>query len=363
MKLVQSIAAKGVGYWCAAHDAQSRRLFVGGTDFQIHPYTLPAVAPLETGPLKGHSSYVTALAYLPASKQLVSGSLDKSLIWWKDGGEIVRRVDTGQRVNCVVAGTEGTILAAACGDGVGRLWDATTGELVRELRGGHPRTTHIGRLNTLYAIALSPDGKLAATGDRAGTIAIWDTPSGKMTRQISAKVFYSQAMQQGKLASEYEWGGVRCLHFLPDGKSIVAGGMGPADQNSAGIDGPMRLEIFDAATGKSTAAFQNNTHKGMLATLSIHRDTLFAGGGGGKAGDSGVGSLWQWNFKQRDKEGKFVVPVMQASEVVARAVVPSEDGKTLYVAGMLKDITAGRIEVWDVTGAMKTETPPATPPK
>jgi WD40 repeat protein len=359
MKLIESIAAKGTGYWCATQDAQGRRLFVGGTDFQIHTYTLSAVSPTETGTLKGHSSYVTALAYLPASKQLVSGSLDKSLIWWKDGAEAVRRVDAGQRINALVASVDGAFLAAACGDGVGRLWDANTGALIHVLGDGHPRTTDIGRLNTLYSIALCSDGKLAATGDRAGTIALWDTASAKRIRQISAKVFYSQALQQEKLASEYEWGGVRCLHFLPDGKWLVAGGMGAADQNSAGIDGPMRLEIFDVTTGKSVTAFQNNTHKGMLTTLSVHGDILFAGGGGGKAGDSGVGSLWEWNFKQRDKEGMAVAPAMQASEVVARAVVPSEDGKILYVAGMLKDVTAGRTEVWDLTSATKAETSPA----
>src|SRR5262249_50190655 len=144
-------------------------------------------------------------------------------------------------------------------------------------------------------------------------------------------------------------GGVKSLRFLPDGKSLVAGGMGPADQSSAGIDGPMRLEVFDLASGKSLAAFMNPAHKGMLATLSNHGETLFAGGGGGKAGDSGVGSLWQWPCMQRDKDGRHVAPLMQPCEIVAREVAPSADGKTLYVAGMLKDVTAGRIEVWDLT--------------
>jgi WD40 repeat protein len=363
VKLVKTIPAKGVGYWCAALDADGQQLFVGGTDFQIHTYTLPAVVRAEAKPLQGHSSYVTALAYLAKSKQLVSGSLDKNLIWWKAGAEMVRRVEVGQRINRLAVGPDGTLLAAACSDGIGRIWDANTGELVRALRDGHPRTTQIGRLNTLYSIAFSGDGKLTATGDRAGTITMWDPASGKKTHQISAKVFYSQAMQQDKLASEYEWGGVKCLRFLPDGKSLVAGGMGPADQNSAGIDGPMRLEVFEAATGNSVCVFQNATHKGMLTTLSGHGDILFAGGGGGKAGDSGVGSLWQWNFKERGKDGKPVAPLMQASEVVAREVLPSMDGKTLYIAGMLKDITSGCIEVWDLTSTLRPETPPITPKK
>jgi WD40 repeat protein len=363
MKLIKTIAAKGTGYCCAALDTGDQRLFVGGTDCQIHAYTLPAVEHATDKPLKGHSSYVTALTYLPASGHLVSGSFDRKLIWWKNGAELTRQVDVGHRINRIVASADGALIVAACGDGTGRIWEANTGRLLRELRDGHPRATRIGRLNTLYSIALSPDGKLTATGDRAGTIAIWDAARGQKTCQISANVFYSQALQQDKQASEYEWGGVRCLHFLPDSKSLIAGGMGPADQNSAGIDGPMRLEVFNVATGKSVTAFQNNAHKGMLTTLSVHGDTLFAGGGGGKAGDSGVGSLWRWRIQLPDKDGAAVAPLMQASEVVAREVVPSVDGKTLYVAGMLKDVTSGCIELWDLTDTAKPETAPVRPKK
>src|SRR5437868_14238514 len=136
MKLVKTIAATGVGYLCAALDTDGQRLFVGGTDFHIHTYTLPTITPAEAKPLKGHASYVTALAYLPASKQLVSGSLDKSLIWWRAGAEMVRKVDAGQRINRLVASMDGALIAAACGDGMGRSWEADTGKLIAVLRDG-----------------------------------------------------------------------------------------------------------------------------------------------------------------------------------------------------------------------------------
>ena len=83
--------------------------------------------------------------------------------------------------------------------------------------------------------------------------------------QAAASVFYSENFTLQKGNSEYEWGGVRALLYAPEDKVLVAGGMGPADKGSAGTDGPMRIEAFDTATGKSVAAFLPAGSKGMVA--------------------------------------------------------------------------------------------------
>jgi WD40 repeat protein len=356
MRLVKTVAKERTGFWCAALDAACQRLYAGGTDGAIHDYELPAVVPGKRGPFKGHDSYVTALAYVANQHMLVSGSWDQHLAWWNpaDAATRFRRTPAGARVNQLAASADGRFLAAACDDRVARLWDTASGTLLRELAGGHPPTTLIGRKNTLYAVAFSPDGAHLATGDRAGTICLWETATGKQLLRASGSAFYSQAASQARMASEYEWGGVRCLAFAPNGKMLLAGGMGPADQNSAGIDGLMRLEAFDTATGKSLAAFMN-VHKGMLTTMRFHPagDWVAAGGGGGKAGSSGVGSLWLWQPGQVGKDGKPVPPIMHASAVVIREMLFSPDGTSLLAVGMLNDVAAGRIEVWDLSGAKK----------
>jgi WD40 repeat protein len=353
LKLARTIATDKVGYWCAAVDAAGKRLFIGATDFTIHVHDLPAVTPAKLGPLKGHGSYVTALAYLPAAQTLVSGSFDKGLLWWKPGesAEPVRRVNAGARVNRLAASADSKLLTTAHDDLVGRIWDAATGKLVTELRDGHPLTTRIHRKNTLYAVAFSPDTRTVATGDRAGTVCLWETASGKRLHRLKADDFYSQAFYRDKQNSEYEWGGVRALAFAPDGKSVIAGGMGPADQNSAGTDGPMRLESFDVGTGKSQAASVPPGTKGLIMSMLFLPDNgwLVAGGGGGQNG-VGFGDLCFWQPGQIGKEGKPVAPVAHKSVSVIREVVLNSDGNSVIAVGMQKDLAAGRIEVWDLTG-------------
>jgi WD40 repeat protein len=59
----------------------------------------------------------------------------------------------------------GRLVLTASGDGVVRYWDATTLALVRALRWG------IGKL---HAVAVSPDGAVAAAGGDKGQVVVWD---------------------------------------------------------------------------------------------------------------------------------------------------------------------------------------------
>jgi WD40 repeat protein len=364
-KLIQTVALTDVGLWSGALDPAAKQLYVGTTDFSVHVHDLPGLQASKTGPLKGHGSYVTALIFLPASRALISGSFDKQLIWWKPtvSSRPVRQVDAGARVNGLAASRDGTLIAAAGSDLVGRLWDALTGKLLLRFEAGHPATTALGRHNTLYAVAFSPDGKQVATGDRAGTLCFWECASGKLQHKAAAPAFYSQAANQKTQASEYEWGGVRSLAYSPDGKTLVAGGMGPADQNSAGTDGAMRLEAFDVATGKSAAAFPIAGSKGMLMSMFFHPagEWLVAAGGGGQNG-IGFGGLCLWQYKLRDKANKPVPPLFHKSVCVLRDVVLGPDGSSVVAVGTLRDLTAGRIEVWDLSGKT-APSKPASPVK
>src|SRR5262249_23319520 len=113
-RLIKTVAKDKVGFLSAALDAANKRLYAGATDFTIHVYDLPAVQPGKIVPLKGHGSYVTALAYLTKPQVLVSGGFDKQLVWWKpsEGVKPVRQVQAGARINRLAASPDGALVAA-----------------------------------------------------------------------------------------------------------------------------------------------------------------------------------------------------------------------------------------------------------
>src|SRR5262249_48345332 len=76
-----------------------------------------------------------------------------------------------------------------------KLWDAETGEERKAFR-GHPDAYFM-------ALALSPDGKLVATGDCHNGVTLWDAAEGKELVTFSKDV-------------------VSALTFSPDGKHLAA---------------------------------------------------------------------------------------------------------------------------------------------
>jgi len=66
---------------------------------------------------------------------------------------------------------DGSLLAAAYGDGYVRLWNPATGQGV-----GAPLPAYAGRVAAATSLAFSPDGKLLATADGDGTVRLWRMP-------------------------------------------------------------------------------------------------------------------------------------------------------------------------------------------
>ena len=179
-------------------------------------------------------------------------------------GKEVRRVDTGR--NIVVApvlSADGTRAATVHDDNTASVWNLKTGKEFMHLDGagvlscaalspdGKTLAVVAGRTNALQlwdvrtgkrfptvpshtsavdSVALSPDGKYAATAARRGdpTARLWDTTTGKLVREFHGSD-----------------GGVTSVAFSPDGRLLLTAHHG--DRNGA--------QLWDVQTSGRVRAF------------------------------------------------------------------------------------------------------------
>lgn len=121
----------------AAADAQ---VVVAGGDNAIRLYALrsgpdaAAAEPLATW--EGHGQPVTSLATVgDEGQQVLSGSADGSLRLWQLGSGQQRQFDHGGPVAAIAVRPDGARFASTGPSGVVKLWDASNGNVIAELKG------------------------------------------------------------------------------------------------------------------------------------------------------------------------------------------------------------------------------------
>jgi WD40 repeat protein len=115
--------------------------------------------------------------------------------------ELVLQMGQSGKISHVGFSADGKrLLATSVVEGNSIVWDAETGNLLREFR----------IAKKLYSAALSPDGKSVLTG--ADPISLWDVASGKVIREF----------RTGKVFDDYfrPWR----VTFSPDGRSVLIAG-------------------------------------------------------------------------------------------------------------------------------------------
>lgn len=301
------------------------QIYCGSSDFSVYELDLEQAKP-EPKELVRHQSYVTGLAL--AGRMLVSGGYDGRLIWWDvDSRSQIRDVAAHSKwVRRVATTPDDKIVASVADDMVCRLWEVSTGRLIRELRGHAERTpTHFSSM--LYAVAISPDGQRIATGDKVGHIVIWDRDSGRSLATLEAPDLYTWDPVQ----RHHSIGGIRSLAFSPDGRFLAAGGSSRIG-NIDHLDALARVEIFDWQQGERTHLFTSDKHKGLVNRLCFHPrgDWLLAGGGGDKDGF----------FLFCDLAGKKLL-VQEKAPMAVHDLALGENAETIYAVGHRKVAVLG----------------------
>ncbi len=121
--------------------------------------TAPAAAWAE------HEDWIATVAYHPAGLLLASGD-HAGAILLQDAfsGEVERSLSAGSPVWSLAFNPSGTVLAAACGDGLIRLWHVETGDLLAAVE---------AHTAPVRSVAFSPDGGLLASAGDDGRVRLW----------------------------------------------------------------------------------------------------------------------------------------------------------------------------------------------
>ncbi len=262
--------------FCLVHQPGTGQVWFGSSDANVHHIDLDAEKPESaafTG--DGHSSYVTGLAR--AGDSLVSSSYDRHLCWWNPKTRaLTRKIPAHDKwIRTLAASPDGKTLASVADDMVCRLWDAQSGAMIRELRGHEPQTpNHYPSM--LFTCTFSPDGRILATADKVGRIVLWDVARGQPVTTLEAPTMYTWDPR----ARRHSIGGVRSLAFSPDGRILVAGGMGQVG-NIDHLGGKARIRAFDWSAGETLAEIETDKVKGLVEQLDWAPDAshLLAMGG------------------------------------------------------------------------------------
>jgi WD40 repeat protein len=280
--------------YCAAFSPDGKRLASGDTDTSVCLWDPMAGTRVQT--LRGHQHHVNAVKWSPDGRTLVSASSDTRVRLWPvggDGGDLLP-ADNAWASNYPSWSPDGKYLATGAHTAAhcARIWEASTGRLVRSLP-----------LEAGIAGAWSPDSKTLATAGWDGRVWLWDVARGEVRLRVQGSD---------------KW--VRVLAFSPDGKTLAAGGK---DQV---------VRLWDVATGRP------------LVTFSGHR-----------AGPEGVTTLaWSPDSEHlissgtddqvivwRAKDGAMRASWAHGSGPV-RIVAWSPDGKTVVAGG-----DDGLVRVWE----------------
>jgi len=184
---------------------------------------------------KGHSGWVTGVAFSSDGQRLASGSWDKTVKFWDvaTGQELSTVGSKMKEVQALALSRDGRWLAAENSSNTVTLWDAATSREIRTL----PNNKSLGALGStwVYSIAFSPDGRWLASGVDDKTVRLWDVATGNAVRDLTAlrrSVIYAA--------------------FSPDGHWIASG------------DDDKGIRIWDVSTGQE------------IRRLSGHKKPIYA---------------------------------------------------------------------------------------
>jgi WD40 repeat protein/serine/threonine protein kinase len=248
---------------------------------------------------------------------------------------------TGPDFHAVSFTLDGRMLASATADGSVRLWDVAARRPILSIEGFEPSVNSLaftpdGAILAIASdrirlwdvasrrqvaswkaagrdtfIALTPDGKLLASGGDSGPIKLWDIPSGH---------------ERGSLPGAGSWDWVA---FSPDGRTLAA-------------SNDTTVQLWDLATRQESAVLRGHTAHVLGLAFSPNGKMLAS------CGHDATIRLWDLATKQELKT------LQGQSSYWSVAFTP--DGKTLITGGMDSLIRLWDTATWQPVRALRGHT-------
>jgi WD40 repeat protein len=197
-------------------------------------------------------------------------------------------------------------LVAGGEDQVVRVWDVTTGKRIHAL---------LGHTDIISSVAFSADGEIVASASLDKTIRLWSATTGRLLHILTDKVTQAEISKSAKVSWDEQKkklqepiGGITCIAFSPDSKTLVSG-----DRNRM-------IRLWDVKTGQQLQELAGSSEAVYYVDFSLDGKQLISA-----ATDESI-SEWDLSTGQRKRLIKG-----QVGDNKRTSLRP--DGKVLAIAG------------------------------